>query len=299
TTEVTNGTMKVSIGLQSALEMLSEEFVNHGIFIFAPINIVLYGLSMQSTIDTPRRRGFRWPSNLPNALLAAHPTSTAARNADIRLYSAQFQHEWVSDLRFPEVGGVSRIVVQVQEELPSFRSSNLTTLSIPFYDRLLPPDYFTNQQWHLPALRHLFINTTRWETVEALQSVKALIKEIGKELRSLYLPRTNKGFDLSADIWSSCPNLELLHTSAPLLLPPPLGHPFHILSISSLRLYDEIPLKRYIPDWPAIRTVRMNTKWDGALESSKLELFRPGLRLEDACGELYADYLARSNGVVK
>ncbi|PVF93997.1 hypothetical protein CPB86DRAFT_70563 [Serendipita vermifera] len=184
--------------------------------------------------------------------------------------------------------------IKSQGELPLFRSPNLTTLSLPFSDRVLPLDYFANQKWHLPGLRHCVIYTVRWETSEGVQSLKILIKEIGKELRSLYLPRINNSLDLSADIWSSCPKLELLHTSGVLLIPPPPDHPFHTLIISSRRFYDDIPLNIYLPNWSAIRTVRMNGKWDGALKDSKLERISPSLRIEDASGELYTDYFSRS-----
>ncbi|PVG04353.1 hypothetical protein CPB86DRAFT_778602 [Serendipita vermifera] len=178
----------------------------------------------------------------------------------------------------------------------SLKSSSLTTLFFPFCSSIPSSDYFTEDKFYLPALRHLYMTLYGYAGSYGASELwwLALLKTVGKELRSLYLPiHGYVGVDLPGDIWSLCPKLELLHCSMKLSIPPPPEHPLHTLSIPNMCLQGSCSLPGCIPDWPGIRTIRVNGQWARLLDRLKLDSLNPRLRVEDAFGESYSEYVSR------
>ncbi|PVF93213.1 hypothetical protein CPB86DRAFT_790371 [Serendipita vermifera] len=177
------------------------------------------------------------------------------------------------------------------KEKQTLNSSSLISLSLTLRYPTPPEDFFKTQNWNLPNLRHLCARFTDRRDVSDLpqKSLWAMLKIGGKGLHSLYLPWDNRDHNLLADIWTLCPNLELLHTEMKLTSAPPFDHPIRTISVPSFDFYDNKPLETYIPNWPGIRAVRMDVSWYRPVE--KLKGF--SLRLEDVKGESYDDFLLR------
>jgi hypothetical protein len=191
------------------------------------------------------------------------------------------------------------------DKLLSLKSSTLTTLHFSF----TIPDpsciMFTNENLHLPALRHLYIEECQYGRPDYYDEPAwmSLVKIVGKELRTLFLPgeigcrmRT-----VPEAIWKHCPKLEdlALEFMEPPVEPPPMGHPIHTLSAHEPLDRLQTPLQD-VPDWPGLRTVRVDSTWDrwkaryGLLESSITEkLALRCISLEDKRGESYIEYLFR------
>jgi hypothetical protein len=192
------------------------------------------------------------------------------------------------------------------EEVHSLKSSTLTTLIILFHIPDLSSIVFTDESIQLPALRHLHIEECQYSRPSKYDEPAwlSLLKVVGKELRTLYLPPEEKCTEMSTsgEIWSICPKLEDLYLSQwPPTIPPPIGHPIHTLGMYHAHISYEKPLEDFVPDWPGLRTIRIAMEWKlwteydfGPLTSSQLEwLDSRGLCLEDERGESYMAYLSR------
>jgi hypothetical protein len=182
----------------------------------------------------------------------------------------------------------------------SLKSSTLTTLFFPFRRSTEPFECFMEGKMYLPALRHLYMTIYGYQGVFGVYDTSwlALLKNVGKELRSLYLPvHGHLGIELPEDIWRLCPKLELLHTSMKLGAAPPPDHPLHTLSIPNICFQDGCSLPNCIPDWPRIRTIRINGQWARLLDRLRLGCLDPRLRVEDAFGESYSEHISRVGSV--
>jgi hypothetical protein len=130
------------------------------------------------------------------------------------------------------------------------------------------------------------------------------VRAVGKELRTLKIPDEEccTMREVPEEIWGLCPKLEdffpymlLLKTS------PPAGHPIHTITVGSYGITNEEDLQESLPDWPGLRTIRINESWDtcmarfrAPLKSSHLQWFASRcLALEDERGEPYAEYMSR------
>jgi hypothetical protein len=175
------------------------------------------------------------------------------------------------------------------------KSSSITTLSFPLRYPFPRPDFFINENCFFPALRHLYFDesNTTWDEDEHF--IESLLKIVGKELRSLYLPNHSADYDLPKNIWSLCPKLELLHTDMPLEWAPPPEHPLHTIGLPTCRFFNNLGFSQQpeLPDWPIIRAVRFNMIWKSYLSKHIEPPIRwdPDLRLEDAIGVTYDEYL--------
>jgi hypothetical protein len=89
--------------------------------------------------------------------------------------------------------------------------------------------------------------------------------------------------------------LELLHTPVRLTAAPPLDHPIHTLSISHyLFTNSHLRIQDFLPDWPGIRTIRMNRTWLNLPRGSVPQNIDIGHRMEDVTGESLADFHSRT-----
>jgi hypothetical protein len=207
-------------------------------------------------------------------------------------------------------------VIRFIESCPSFRHSFVScfwnpgsmaplkslilttlTLSLEFTGSLLK--VLTHEDLYLPALRHLYIQPS-W-SLQGSAHVEPLyfpfLRLTGRELRTLHLPR-EKGLlgDISGELWNICPKAEHMHLAGQkTTVPPPVDHPVHTVSINWYEIWLGDPLHAHVPDWPRLRTVRLDSTWDGPLTSAQLENFDSRLHLEDSLGESYANYLLRLN----
>jgi hypothetical protein len=187
----------------------------------------------------------------------------------------------------------------------SLKSSTLTTLHLNIHisdSSFVVP---TKEALYLPSLRHLYIERV-WG-VEPIGYQEPLwlplVKIIGKELRTLYLPMEITGHKIDripGEIWAFCPKLEELSVlyGSPPTARPPVGHPIHTLGVSENFAISRCPIEECVPDWPGLRTVRIGTFWDlwkaryGPLESSLANWFASRrLSLEDCSGEPYTEYI--------
>jgi hypothetical protein len=192
-----------------------------------------------------------------------------------------------------------------QERILTLRSSTLTTL----YLSLMSPDasstLFTTESLHLPALRNLHIdgiNYMHFQTY-AEPAWLPLLKVLGRELRTLYLPYEARCLKqtVPGEIWDICPKLECLFLCCDLPdTPPPVGHPIHTLDVRYWWITKRHSLQSYIPDWPGLHTVRIDTRWkdwiardNGPLTDSQMEWLGSRICLQDSLGELYTEYLSR------
>jgi hypothetical protein len=179
-------------------------------------------------------------------------------------------------------------------------SSSLTTLSFPFVCPFPNVNWFTNKNCHLPALRHLSFtsfNDSWSDSEDFYESLWALLELVGKGLRSLYIPDGRADRNLLGDIWSLCPKLELLYTNFYSKWAPPPGHPFHTISLPAYYMVDRSGHFGHpnLPDWPGIRTVRIDLTWKNYLSMySQAPKSWNHLRLEDAAGISIEDYTLRN-----
>jgi hypothetical protein len=185
-------------------------------------------------------------------------------------------------------------------EKQTFNSQTIKTLFISFPLPRIPEDHFTQENWRLPALRHIRIKDPAQgsRTDELQASLWALLKVIGQQLTSLYLPWANSTYELHSDIWDLCPNLEHLYTAMKLTRPPPFEHPIHTLCIASYRNYLSLR-ERPFPDWINLRIIRTDVRWDRseALIYSMAWVTtcaERNIRLEDTTGESYDEFIART-----
>jgi hypothetical protein len=181
------------------------------------------------------------------------------------------------------------------KEKQSFDSSSLITLSLTLRHPTPPESFFTTQNWNLSNLRHLCVRYNDGiEVGEGPQnSLWALLKLAGKGLRSLHLPWSNDSYELLADIWTFCPNLEHIYTAMKLTSAPPFDHPIHTITFPSTKFYSSTPPETFIPDWPGVRTIRIDASWYGPIEKLKEYPLRNKRRIEDVLGETYDDFILR------
>jgi hypothetical protein len=186
------------------------------------------------------------------------------------------------------------------------KSPTLITLYLSIHIPNLPLTAFTEETLYLPALRHLYITSSWYERSQEYDELAwlPLVKAVGKELRTLFLPvepGCNKK-SVPEEIWSICPKLEVLHNLHWQLpdTPPPVGHPIHTLGVRCDHITPESALEKTVPDWPGLRTVRINENWNywGVVNSRLTDpqtdwLTSRSLTLEDRMGEPYIKYLAR------
>jgi hypothetical protein len=187
----------------------------------------------------------------------------------------------------------------------SLRSSTLTTLHLGIC--ISSPTMFTSETLHLPALEHLYIEESYYDGPNGYDEPSwiSLVRIIGRELRSLWLPLEPDCTleEVPGEIWKLCPKLEDLFTfDSPPTIPPPVGHPIHTLGIPEFLVRHDRPLEGALPDWPGLRTVRIDSTWHfwtsyshGSLTSSQMEWLNSRcICLEDSKGESLTNYLART-----
>ncbi|PVG04344.1 hypothetical protein CPB86DRAFT_778596 [Serendipita vermifera] len=176
------------------------------------------------------------------------------------------------------------------------RSPILTTLTLSISIPNPSLKVIARGNLHLPVLRHLHITSSRYEDIGEYDEPcwMPFIRLIGSNLRTLRVTRESHYLkEIPGEIWSICPKVEHLHLDGQrTTIPPPDNHPIHTLSISYWDIWMGDPLHEYVPDWPGLRTVRMDYDWDDTLDDSQLEQFDQRLRLEGAKGESYEDYLS-------
>ncbi|PVG04350.1 hypothetical protein CPB86DRAFT_810185 [Serendipita vermifera] len=180
----------------------------------------------------------------------------------------------------------------------SLRSSTVTTLSIVFHAS--DPSFISSIQdiSHLPALRHLCIRnfncSYRGDYEEPLWL--PLLRVLGKDLRTLYLPLDPSGLplDIPPELWSICPKIEYLHLSGHrMTIPPPSDHPIRLLGISPVGASWRYNPENHAPGWPGLRVIQMDSKWARHFQIPQFESLSLRLRLEDPMGESYADFISR------
>jgi hypothetical protein len=181
-----------------------------------------------------------------------------------------------------------------REKLPSLKSSTLTSLLFPFVFSMPALEYHLYQELHLPSLKHLSLTTIySYPSIPFQSSLRAFLKVVGRELRSLFLP---EGFELfiPEEIWGLCPKLELLHTPVRVTVAPPPGHPIHTLSFPHDLFTDPHRIRSLLPDWPGIRAVRMDRTWQNLRGRSIPQRIDIDARMEDVTGESLADFRSRT-----
>jgi hypothetical protein len=190
-------------------------------------------------------------------------------------------------------------------DLLSLRSSTLTSLSLTL-NIIKPSSIWTDKFLYLPALRHLNIEGSSFHGPDDYDEPAWLlfVKILGKELRTLFLPREDRcrNIDVPGDIWSICPKLEdLFYLWGAPTTPPPEGHPIHTLGMSYI-LFRTSGLQEFdVLDWPGLRAIRIDrswdywmVNWDQRLTKSQMEwLDFFHISLEDERGETYLEYLSR------
>jgi hypothetical protein len=188
---------------------------------------------------------------------------------------------------------------RVDDKTRQLRSSNLTTLYISSCWSKSLLNRLKGTTIPLPALRHLHFQIQSKDRDSA--SWLALLRMVGKELKSLHLPRLFSLNPSSTEIWELCPNLEDLSGSFKLPPPtPPVGHPIHTLGVDMTMLESQQKLENIPPDWPSLRTLRINMPWNFWLTPWRQSwdiltqwLASRGLSMQDARGETLTEYLDR------
>jgi hypothetical protein len=185
-----------------------------------------------------------------------------------------------------------------EDRVLSLRSSTLTTLLISFRIPNTSFTLFKDESLQIPALRHLHIHYSFYDhpvTYPEPASL-ALVRIVGKELKTLSLPREELCTGIvTGEIWSICPKLEDLYFPWYPPTAPPVGHPIHTLGTCYYWVTRRDDLEDYIPDWPGLRTVRIDMSWQlwegygyGPLTAPQLNwLSSRGIGLEDCRGEPY------------
>jgi hypothetical protein len=182
-------------------------------------------------------------------------------------------------------------------KIKSLTSSTLTTLYLSSYGQTYSPlTTLERATIYLPALRHLRFDHVQFDEDQEPDWLP-LVKIVGKELLSLYLPSNSRGSDVPAEIWRLCPKLEDLDgrfISPPST--PPVGHPIHTLGVSKLMFDGKQRLEELLSDWPSLLTIRVDTDWHYWKDGSTLPwssvtewlAFR-GLSMRDMMGELMTE----------
>ncbi|PVG04343.1 hypothetical protein CPB86DRAFT_213214 [Serendipita vermifera] len=229
------------------------------------------------------------PSAFPNLVAVQVMRSVTPTTEDIQLIEV-----------FPSLRHSFSKCQWVPSTMGPLKSPLLTTLTLSL--RIPEPSLhmLTYDDLYLPALKHLHIEIyildelREYDEPSWLPLVRLpLVRLIGKELRTLRVS-SERGFsgDIPGEIWSICPKVEHLHLDGQrTTIPPPAAHPVHILSIPYWDILLGYPLHEYVPDWPGLRTVRMDYEWDIPLDSCQLERLDSRLRLEDAMGESYEEFI--------
>jgi hypothetical protein len=176
---------------------------------------------------------------------------------------------------------------------------NITTLCLNLRHPMPPSNFFKPENWDFPVLRHLWLEISDLDLADdaTQSSFWALVKVAGKNLRSLYLPDTIKELELHQDIWSFCPNLELLHSRTIPDLIPPLDHPIRTISVLSSLYVSNSILSFDLPDWMVNRTIQIDRVWPPSFSHPfTVRAPRGKARLEDASGEsLWEFYTSRES----
>jgi hypothetical protein len=183
--------------------------------------------------------------------------------------------------------------------LLSLKSSTLTTLNLAFSAPNPSLTLFTDENLHLPALRHLHVGAVYYtqRNIHDEPPWLPLVKIVGKELLTLRLPWQIKDSYVGGELWRHCPKLGDLFPWTPTCTPPPERHPIHTIGVSHTWITNLYPLK--IPDWPGLRTVRIDEPWRhwmtcgyGPLKTSQIEKLGSRIGLQDCMGESYTEYLS-------
>jgi hypothetical protein len=193
----------------------------------------------------------------------------------------------------------------VGNNLLSIKSSTLTTLSLSF--SVPNPSFtsFSDKRLFLPAPRHLHVRSCLYNEPVRYEepSWLPLVRILGRELRSLFLPRevgcTTKV--VPGEIWKICPKLEEFTVmDRPPLVPPPAEHPIHTLGVDHALIAPLHSLKDVVPNWPSLRVIRIAASWYtwrrftwGWLTNSQMKWIGSRIRLEDWNGESYTEYISR------
>ncbi|PVG04346.1 hypothetical protein CPB86DRAFT_869041 [Serendipita vermifera] len=190
--------------------------------------------------------------------------------------------------------------IWVENKVSSLKSTTLTTLFLSF--QTLSFTSFAKESIHLPALRHLHLDYACHRDSDDYNEPAwlPLLRVIGKELRTLYLPWDTMFYgQIPGDLWNLCPKLEdLFHSQQLLDVPaPPEGHPLHTLGTSFYWLPSQDDIKEHIPSWPGLRTIRVDVSWEAWIRADFAQLARPQLdwlssrfSLEDRTGQSYVEY---------
>jgi hypothetical protein len=186
-----------------------------------------------------------------------------------------------------------------EDRARSLKSTTLTTLDLAFSNHSV---IFTDEIIQLPTLKHLHIDAIRCSGyLRPNEPIwLSLLKAVGKELRTLQLPWEEGEFSIiTGEIWGLCPKLEDVSPWTTLWKAPPVLHPIHTIGVAADWITKESSLEDSIPDWPGLRTVRINTKWEfwmeyglGPLTSSQMEWLGSRICLQDCMGETYTDHLS-------
>jgi hypothetical protein len=192
-------------------------------------------------------------------------------------------------------------------KMTTLSSSTLTTLyiSLPIINTSFTP--FTDKTFDLPALKHLHIEESYEQSDNEYETPLwlHLVRILGRDLRTLYVPVEGKCTIkcIPGEIWTICPKLEDLYSPLqPPSTPPPVGHPLHTLGLVCDYIAEEDCFNdyEYVPDWPGLRTIRIDLSWEdwtkcgcGPLPTSQLEELGPDVSLQDDKGESLVDYISR------
>jgi hypothetical protein len=186
-----------------------------------------------------------------------------------------------------------------EAKLLSLKSSTLTTLHISF------ANMGSYEDLYLSALKNLHIESSFYREEEYPEPAwLPLARVLGGGLRCLRVPNEwgCTMVEMPGEIWELCPKLEdLCHPYKPPITPPPAGHPVHTLGVPDK--FSTHSLLENVPDWPGLRTVRINVLWEylkvnhGLWEDSTtlIEWFASRhLSLEDGQGEPHIEFLSRA-----
>ncbi|PVG04327.1 hypothetical protein CPB86DRAFT_778590 [Serendipita vermifera] len=185
------------------------------------------------------------------------------------------------------------------------KSSTLTTLILGIQISNQSRISFIRKDIDLPSLVHLDIQYSSYEEPGIYDEPAwlRLLEVVGKGLRTLSLPqeRRCRMKMLPKDIWTICPRLEDLRFMGGIPNePPPEGHPIHAFTVgSNWFTHKNTRKEEWVPDWPGLRTIRMDSSW----KFLETWAHRPPTRydqdllgslvLRDKNGESYAEYLSR------
>jgi hypothetical protein len=227
--------------------------------------------------------------------------------ARVQAYDRTIDTEAIIDIitSLPSLHHIYTCMDWPNDEQCSLKSSTLTTLHISICFSTPSSMPSTWDALDIPALRNLYIEDSwyNWVFEYDEPAWMPFVKRVGKGLRTLWIPDEQRCImkEVPGEIWSLCPKLEdFFPFMLPPTTPPPAGHPIHTLGVSQFRVTPRRPLDETVPDWPGLRTIRMDVSWDHwisycgeTLMSLRKWPGSTGLFLEDNVGEPLADYLAR------